>query len=151
MPGIVRLVSATLVAMMTLHTPGGVGLILDHQKEGQNKWWENNGLRNFGAQSLHAFIEDLTSHVNFFLPSAEKEDIIVGFREVDLHDSNEGSIEVIGFRFLSIKYFHGICLPQNREDGTTKKNFENFSASRVADVMISFRSGQHLMASMCTS
>ena len=80
--------------------------------EGQNKWRENHGLRNFGAQSLHAFIEDLTSCVNFFLPSEEKEDVVVGFREVDLHDSDEGSVKVIVF-WSSGKIPSYVVLPMN--------------------------------------
>lgn len=41
--------------------------------------------------------------------SKEQKDISWRLPQVDLHDSNEGSIEIISFWFLCIQDFYGEC------------------------------------------
>ena len=69
---------------------------------------------------------------------------------MDLHDGDQRRIEVVRFRFLDIQDFdwRGISATTGIvKIGQPKKYLENFSASRVADVTMSLRSGRCLTAS----
>lgn len=82
---------------------------------------------------------------------------------MDLHHSDERGVEVVGFGLLGVKNFDRVRSTGNRKDlgakpsqlrcdaeeksgptGQPKKYSENFSASRVAEVTMSLRSGRRL-------
>ena len=68
--------------------------------------------------------------------------------EVDLHNRDEGSFEVVTFEIVRVEDFDGVSAAGNSEGRASEEVFRELSASRVEDLAMSLRSGRRLRASV---
>lgn len=93
---------------------------------------QNQQIRNLWPQCLHSLVEHFTRSVDLFLSRQEQEDIAWWLRKMDLHDSDQGSVQVIAFRLLRVEDF-------DRESSTGDS--ENRTAVKVLGELFSIQGG----------
>ena len=78
---------------------------------------EDDELGHRGAEGLHALVEDLARGVDLLLTGQEEQDVALRLGEVDLHDGNEGGVEVVRLGLLGVEDLDGEGAAGDGEDG----------------------------------
>ena len=82
---------------------------------------KDHELWDLRSQSLYAFVEDFARRVDLLLPSEEEQDVACGLHEVNLEDSDQRSLEIIGFWLFCIQRLDRESPPRYRKNGTPPK------------------------------
>jgi hypothetical protein len=92
--------------------------------------------RDLRAESFYAFIEHFACRVDFFLAGKEEENVAGGFHKVDLEDSNERSLHVVGLGLFRVERFDREGTTGDGEDWTSPEvggKFGSVQSGRSAD------------------